>query len=188
MEFRLYYRGELHSNGNPLHKHSIRKCIHKQMSELWKQKPLNSYQDLLRKEKDFSYVNFHILQEIGNFTFVPLVNTKMNLIAELDITLLRPEEPGQIVTQGGDIDNRLKTLLDALRMPKNINELPKSSTPDPDENPFFCLLEDDNLITRINIVTDRLLEPVADNSLVVMLIHVHTKVTKAEMYNIGLGV
>jgi hypothetical protein len=33
------------------------------------------------------------------------------------------------------------------------------NTPTTDEDPFFCLLKDDKLITQMRIVTDRLLTP-----------------------------
>jgi hypothetical protein len=52
------------------------------------------------------------------------------------ITLLRPEAPGNIVTQGGDIDNRLKTLLDALKVPNLPNALPTGAVPEADESPL----------------------------------------------------
>lgn len=185
MEFRLHYRGPLKSNGGTKDKHQIRRRFHEQLKVLWQQKPLkDSYLNLIL-EKGPDLENF--ARNVGNFTFVPLVNEKVNLIADLDIVLLRPEEPGAIVTQCGDIDNRLKTLLDALRMPKQ-DEL-KNFQPESLEIPhFFCLLEDDNLITRLAIETDRLLEPVGDKSEVEMLIRVHTKVTIATLDNIGLGV
>lgn len=51
----------------------------------------------------------------------------------------------------GDIDNRLKTLFDALRLPNQTNELVGYDNPAPDENPFFCLLEDDSLITHVSV-------------------------------------
>ena len=57
---------------------------------------------------------------------------------------------------GGDIDNRIKVLFDGLKMPETVSDLgglPLES----DENPFFCLLEDDSLITSVTITTDRLL-------------------------------
>jgi hypothetical protein len=44
-----------------------------------------------------------------------LANTFNGLICRLAITFLRREDPGAVV-HGGDIDNRLNTLLDALRM------------------------------------------------------------------------
>ena len=43
-------------------------------------------------------------------------------------------------------------------MPSTVAEL--GGLPiEPDENPFFCLLEDDSLITSVSITTDRLLIP-----------------------------
>jgi len=128
------------------------------------------------------------LRTVGPFTFVPLVNPRVDLIAELDIVLLRPEPPGSIITQSGDIDNRLKTLFDALRMPHNLAELPQGEAPAPDEPRFYVLLEDDNLIQHVAVRTDRLLEPTVDPLEVVLMIRVATKVTGATMDNLGLGV
>jgi hypothetical protein len=63
------------------------------------------------------------------------------------------------VANGGDIDNRLKVLLDGLRMPKSVSELGGIDIDPTEENPFFVLLEDDQLITRISVTTDTLLTP-----------------------------
>ncbi|MDB5472820.1 MAG: hypothetical protein JWP99_123 [Devosia sp.] len=63
--------------------------------------------------------------------------------------------------QSGDIDNRLKTLFDALRMPDSKEELGGYDKPGEDEAPFYCLMTDDKLITKIAVETDRLLEPTA---------------------------
>jgi len=90
-----------------------------------------------------------LLQDVGEFHFAPTVSAKLHMVADLTITLLRPEPPGQVITQGGDIDNRLKTLLDALKVPKQPDDLPPEATPSKDESPFFCLVEDDNLITSL---------------------------------------
>jgi hypothetical protein len=194
MEFTLVYQGPLKSNGSVKEKQSIRRELHKQLAELWKQEPLAGH------VKDKNILLEHIvvdgnpaidpgavIQEIGNFSFLPLVCTKLNLVAELNITFLRPEPPGQIVTQCGDIDNRLKTLFDALRMPKNPSEIPKGDVPDAGENPFFCLLEDDNLIVKISVTTDRLLTACDDSSFVNLLIAVRIKLTKMSWNNMDLG-
>jgi hypothetical protein len=66
------------------------------------------------------------------------------------------------VLQSSDIDNRIKTLLDALKMPSSAQDLGPYSTPDDDEALFFVLLEDDALVTRLSIETDMLLEPTSD--------------------------
>ncbi|MGA2226254.1 MAG: hypothetical protein ABSH41_17595 [Syntrophobacteraceae bacterium] len=187
MEFYLHYRGPLKANGNPTHKQEIRRHFHQQLKELWSQKPLASYQAWLTAKPDHPDALW-FLRLMGVFTFVTLVTEHANLIAELSITLLRPEAPGSIITQSGDIDNRLKTLFDALRKPHTLAELPPGDEPGVGEDKFFCLLEDDNLISHVTIKTDRLLEQVTDQSEVLLLIAVKTRVTRATWGNMGLGV
>jgi hypothetical protein len=80
----------------------------------------------------------------------------MRLVCGLEILFLRPDQPGD-KGWAGDIDNRLETLLDALRIPE-ANEQYHLRKPDADEQPFFCLLEDDKLITKVSVETDQLLE------------------------------
>lgn len=76
----------------------------------------------------------------------------------MDILFLRRDKPGNIVKHGGDIDNRIKTLFDAFRMPTESSQVDKFS-PDTEENPFFVLLEDDSLISKVSVTTDRLITP-----------------------------
>jgi Holliday junction resolvase RusA-like endonuclease len=109
MQFSLIYRGPLKANGDPEHKHKIRQKIHSQLQILWQQKQLRAFKNYLKKE----YSNT-LIHQINNYEFAPLVSPKLGIVAELDIILFRPEEPGKIVTKTGDIDNRLKTLFDAL--------------------------------------------------------------------------
>jgi hypothetical protein len=71
---------------------------------------------------------------VGNFVFVPTVSEKLDMAANLEITLLSPGPPGQLVSQPGDLDNRLKTLLNALKVP-GVQDLPKDP-PSQDQTPF----------------------------------------------------
>ncbi len=176
MRLTLHYRGPLRANGNPQHKHELRQHFHLQLNTLWSQAPLSEYSALLKprlRENEYS-----LLREIPPFVFAPLISTEMNVIAELNIVLLRPEPPGALLTQGGDIDNRLKTLFDALSMPQQANSLPCAAAPMDDETPFFCLLENDNLITSVAVRTEQLLEPDADSTIVDATIHVRTRTTR----------
>jgi len=104
-------------------------------------------------DPDFFYVS------VGGAQFVPLVTRNHALIAKLDITFLRREEPGDILRDGGDLDNRLKSLFDALRIPHSEQEIDKKA-----ETParVYCLLEDDSLITRLSIDTQRYLGPLLE--------------------------
>ncbi len=131
MEFTLYYRGPLKaatsSKRRRDEKHELRKRFHEQLKELWNQVPLSRHREFLnpshnmvtnlRKDEERIYLstdNLTLLHDVGAFQFAPTVSSRLDMVADLTITLLRPEPPGQIVTQSGDIDNRLKTLLDAL--------------------------------------------------------------------------
>ena len=194
MEFTLVYQGPLRANGSKEEKQDIRREFHKQLAELWKQEPLSSRAQnspvLLKNVVTSGMLSTDptsVMQRVNDFQFIPIVSSKLNLIAELNITFLRPEPPGCIVTQGGDIDNRLKTLFDAFRIPKESKEIPKGDTPGPSENPFYCLLEDDNLITKVAVRTDRLLKPCNDSSFVELLIAVRTKITRMSWDNMDLG-
>ena len=102
--------------------------------------------------------------EKGGFLFDALVTERSGLICTLNVLLLREGEPGAVLH---DLDNKLKTIFDALRMPKGVDELGASSTKglqipssDGSENPFYVLFEDDKLITHLTVESDILLEPV----------------------------
>lgn len=185
MEFTLYYRGYLKANSGPKEKQELRRYFHAQLKRLWHQIPLKERHELLEKEPAKGAIG--IIQTINGFNFAPLVTERLNLIAELKITLLRPEPPGSIITQAGDIDNRLKTLFDALKVPAEPTAIPAGDLPKEGEDPFYCLLEDDNLITNVQVETDRLLEETKSSSEVVLLIHITTKATRASWANMGLG-
>ena len=109
------------------------------------------------------------------------------MVAELDVHVLWPQKPGAIISSGGDIDNRLKTLLDALKVPSEPTAVPPGSTPQEGEVPFFCLLEDDSLITKLTVDTDRLLEPNTSSGEVELSIKVRTRQLEVLMGTIGLA-
>ena len=103
---------------------------------------------------------------------------------------LRREPIGNMVfNRGGDIDNRIKALFDALRMPEKPDELPDSAMPEDSEKPFFCLLESDRLITSFRIESERLLGPMKpeDSANVKLVIRATIKVHKLTYWNMGLG-
>jgi len=184
MRLVLHYRGILKSNGKPQHKHELRQHFHRQLATLWKQRPLSEQDKLVQPRQEGKY---SLLRPMGNFKFVPLVSAEMDVVAEISVVLLRPEPPGSLITQGGDIDNRLKTLFDALTMPRHDNSLPEGAIPEDDETPFFCLLEDDNLVVSVGVRTEQLLEPNVDSNLVDTSISVRTRVTRPTMGNGALA-
>jgi hypothetical protein len=116
LRFTPHYRGNLKANGKAKDEHLLRKHLHEQLKELWNHPPLNSHRYLFETEDDDGVL---IVRPMGNFGFVSVVSSRLSMVAALRITLLRPEPPGNIVTQGGDMANRLKTLLDALKVPNH---------------------------------------------------------------------
>ena len=181
MEFYLKYDGPLKSNAGAKDKHKIREYLYPQMKKLWDIKPLNHLKEVfLTSERPLS-----VLKEVDGVVFAPLVSSVLKFICQLDITILWPEEPGVISKFGGDIDNRLKTLFDALQCP-DINQIKPVKQSFADKQPFFCLLENDKLITSVNIHTHTLLcsKNKADVS---VLIHVMVKATELMMKTIGLS-
>ena len=211
MEFTLYYKGEIRPSGNKkskkirAHKHEIRAKLHEQLKELWEQQPpLSDVQHYLNLPsglaEEYQYAKHYPADEVvrqlpdegrpPQATFAAVVWKSAKVLADLDITFLRPEEPGGIVATGGDIDNRLKTLLDALRIPKitlNENELPDDVTIDSLPDPFHCLLEDDSLVSSLSVRPARLLETGARRYEALVLIRVRTKLAPVTQANLFLA-
>lgn len=209
MQFRLTYDGPLRATrGVPTdrqrdprasHKHQIRRSLHRQLRVLWQ------HNRFLRESK----LNLDHWQErsgpiIGGgeylplverladqysahgYRFVPLVVEEFSLSCSIRILFLRREAPGHVI-QSGDIDNRIKTLFDALRMPHNKAELEGHDTPGEGEDPFFVLLRDDSLISHAEITTDTWLEPVdgSNKDDVRLIIDVQIRPYFVSMFNLG---
>lgn len=171
VQLRLTYEGLLlgasRENPRAKHKHEIRKRFHKQLKRFWEVHPLLrswAVKTHSTNEADHYKATAGFLAEQfarNGYNFVPLVLEAASLSCSISILMLRPDLPGSII-RSGDLDNRLKTLFDALRIPVSLEELGGYTTPDDSEVPFFCLLEDDKLITHASMETDTLLEPTGD--------------------------
>lgn len=115
--------------------------------------------------------------------YIPVIRESLSLSCELSILFLRQEEAGRLVTQGGDLDGRIKCLLDALRMPSPDEQ--ERSPPNLDR--IFCLMQGDELVSRLDVETDRLLFPQTTHQHEVHLtIEVSINVLKVTPYNICL--
>ncbi|MGB8276702.1 MAG: hypothetical protein WCF20_02015 [Methylovirgula sp.] len=189
LRFRLTYKGELQSSQKdelgqeraPLaqHKQSIRRAFHPQLKQLWAtNKFLRGAKRLTSRDagpdrliSDLS-VDLGLISDVyeplaeaiankyrrNGYRFVPLVCENFSVLCSLDVLFLRRDPPGELFT-AGDLDNRVKTLIDALRIPKHGSELDGNLTPPGDgEDPFYCLLEEDKLVTGFSVETDTLLD------------------------------
>jgi len=154
-------------------------CLSPQIQDLSKREPLVSWSECFGPKEVAGWP--YAPRNIDGITFIPAVYAGLCLIARLDILFLRPEDPGKVVTQGGDLDNRIKTLFDGLRVPKH-DELPKNIATSTD--PVWCLLEDDALVTEFSVRTDRLLA--AENDDVLLIITVTVGASQHVIKNTGI--
>ena len=108
MELNLVYQGPLPSgrSAEREEKQRIRKALHPQLRDLWGRPPLVrllNFEQPGQPPRDPS-----LLKTVAGIRFLPVVSDRLRLVAHLDITLLRPEWPGSLITSGGDLDNRLE--------------------------------------------------------------------------------
>ena len=208
MRFKLFFHGSLPPSGNTqrraAEKWEIRRYIHPQLEQLRTLHPVFSGFGLQMPSRPATLtviaggpvgvspmagVAAKILEEktIGGFNFVPIVRSSLNLGCALDLLFLRRGDPGSLVTQEGDIDGRIKTLLDGLRMP-NIQEV--ENAPPTGINPFYSLMEDDSLIMDLMVRTDRLLLPKTGiKHEAIVIINVTLRVMQINSENLGfLGI
>ena len=216
MQFRLYYDGPLYSaQGDPLdgqidkkakHKHSLRQAFDTQLRHFWQSHPflktsksgrqilgelslLEAYKDGKEgraPEDFFLWENIAERHEICGQKFVPLVCEEFSLLCDLDILMLRSDKPGGVL-HSRDIDNRLKVLFDALRMPKNGNELIEKGAGAADE-PMYVLLQDDSLISSVSVETDEVLAPPNnDDSYVRLTVTVNLRPYNVNLFNLSFG-
>lgn len=168
VEIRLEYKGYIPAD-KPANDHrsdlkqQIRLAFSDQLSRKWRDSPqlreheriAPPHEDLgpalpegyrwddgRHRPEDKSLAFFQV--QMCGFTWVPLVTWHNYLRCELDITF--HGEGHSTVTREGDIDNRIKTLFDALRMPLRDTEVPGHMQGKGER--AYCLLEDDSLMRK----------------------------------------
>lgn len=212
MRFRLVYQGQLPGTGNsskkPVVVQAIRDQFHPQLKFLWEThsalrrlKQTAVVSKNAGRDLDFSDSPFHQPRDFAQFPmreheidlsapilenekrYIPLVRKSLDLTCHLGILFLRQEDPGSLILQGGDIDNRIKTLFDALRKPD-----PDVAERYPQQfDPLYCLLESDTLISGFDVDTDRLLLPkTSEESEVHLVIEVTVRVLNIGQWNMSL--
>ena len=204
MEFTLMYEGKLPSGdkANRDDKHRIRLAFHSQLKTLWTLPPLSycsSYkeeevagiEERYQDEPDPGTFDFgslpYVVTDTNGFKFVSLVHKSLAIVAELDVRFLFPSpeiiSPVSMVTR--DVDNKLKTLFDGLRIPQQRQEIPEKWMPDAEQNPLFCLLEDDGLIAKVSVSSGYSLRPLAPEEVFVIM-NVKVKGKMGTLHNFPL--
>lgn len=213
MRFRITYSGGLKSSNKPRReeKIAVRAHIHPQLVELRRTHPAlrgvglvhrSSTQVFKRAPGQPVTVEQPVFVKEGQKAptlatvepmfvdrrpYIPLVRNSLHLTCSIDILFLRKDSPGLLVRDGNtaDLDNRLKTLFDDLRMPVS-GEVTMPVDPLADFAPVQCLLENDNLIIDFNVKTDRLLtNPGSAESEVLLVMEIIVKPSRLNSHNIG---
>lgn len=146
MEIILTYRGRIPAKRSDKEAvWAIRKEFHLQLAKLWGKEPF----DVLKRWEDagFSADAPHFTRHWRNQTFVPFLGQDVSVGADLDITLLTGVPIQKRVISAGDLDNRIKRIVDALRVPKGHGEMVEELPPDAR---WYCLLEDDDVVTSLS--------------------------------------
>jgi hypothetical protein len=197
VKFRLVYDGELppEQRCSAEVKQRIRQQIHPQLKALWAEHPGLSHNLIPEKEGATPEVQrIADNYEKCGFRFVPLVRKANQIACRLELLVLMRQEPHRVFSgdERGDLDNRIKTLIDGLRMPRQCSELgqPRPS-PTASEDPFYCLLEDDSSVFEFSVQTDRMLAPCKPEQaqrdvLAVINVHVTTD-QRLEMFSLSGG-
>ncbi|MDR0967324.1 MAG: hypothetical protein LBL75_00620 [Rickettsiales bacterium] len=151
MKFKLLYFGELRTNPKKRSQHiaDIRMQLHPQLKNLLENSPWNNLTKYMMPNAKKQPIT---TRHIGGIDWNPIITPNLKLLAELDILLLHPEIVG---VARSDVDNRMKTLLDALRRPQNEHEIGENTPKN--MGPIYTLLDDDHLVTKISVNTSHLL-------------------------------
>jgi hypothetical protein len=183
MKFTLIYDDDLPAgdSSRAVYASKIRNKFHEQMADLWDshvvcralshtaRTPIIVSEVTKRSSGPFKWAEFEgdppplapgqidlceplPVPHVGRF--IPLVRHSLCLACAVDILFLRHEEPFKLLQKGGDLDNRLKTLFDGLKMP---NPKDKYVGEHPTADPLYVVAEDDALIYDFSVKSGKLL-------------------------------
>lgn len=189
--FRLIYDGPLpaenRSRGLGDVKSEIRRQFSPQLEELWRTngelKVLGGapakYHTSREIYRIFGVEAIAEAYQVGDVRFVPLVRKTNNMLCRLDISVLMRQPPFHSTFTAGDLDNRIKTLIDGLTRPSQVG----AHKGNPGET-LYCLMDDDDRIAEFSVRCDQLLAPRRDDQVerdVVALITVEVLNTHGEV-------
>jgi hypothetical protein len=184
MQFTLVYQGELPPNGDKKEKWRIRREIEPQLRKLWDLAPFNTLSRY--RDHDYQSDDHYVGHSFQGVEYIPCVTKKLDLRAELDVQLFSSAQPGGLIHHG-DIDNRMKTLLDALSRPQHKQQIPARAGVS-DDGRLYCLLDDDSLITKITVTNGRLLTLPEGSKQALVLINVHPVAHAVTTANLSVAI
>ena len=161
MLFQLVYKHEIPSGqtrGRLVIKQELRRAFNVYLRNVWRREKV--LQDFMgkglpvvpypvKRSAPDDEKNPFYRAELAGFSWIPLVTRRNRLKVDLQVELLG--DTPRVLKPTGDLDNRLKVVLDGLRMVRQPGEVEKNDHGKGDD--LFVLLEDDSLISNLEVVT-----------------------------------
>lgn len=180
MHITLTYKGPVQGNAR---KQSdvwrLRKSFHKQLYKLSLTNEFEYVEKYANQDTEKSHPNIGI--DVANSRYVPFITSKMKTRCSLYVRVFRGVRQYNPVLGNVDLDNRVKTLIDALRAPQQISETKES-----DGTVRYVLLEDDSLIDGITVKSGHYLDE-EDEGVVLAIITANIHLAHATWANMHLG-
>jgi hypothetical protein len=140
LEIFLTYRGKIPAQRSDLSAvWEMRRSFHHQLTKIRNRDPFT-----LLDEPHYA----RAVKLVGGQSFAPLYGGHVLVQVAIDIVLLTGTPPKKSVLSSGDLDNRLKRIIDALRMPSQSGEV--LSSPISPES-CICLMDDDSAVSKVHV-------------------------------------
>ncbi len=145
MELVLTYEGHIPSKGSSnAAVWRMRTCFDQQLRKVWGKPPF----EVLKKWEDSNFAANapKFTRVLGGHTFVPFYGADVGIGIDLDIRLLTGMPDKKAILSAGDLDNRVKRIIDALQIPTQKGELIADLQP---AGRFHCLVENDSAVLSL---------------------------------------
>lgn len=122
----------------------MRRSFSAQLEKIWGKAPFETLKNW--EDTAFAAGAPKFTRMMHDQTFVPFYGRDVGVGVELDITLLTGMPIRKPVISAGDLDNRVKRIIDALRIPNGQGEMYGKLLPG---GRHYCLIEDDNAVLSL---------------------------------------
>jgi hypothetical protein len=145
MELTLTFEGRIPAQRSDLGViWTMRRSFSSQLEKVWGKPPF----EVLRKWEDSGFAAGapKFTRILADTTYIPLYGLDVGVGVDLEITLLTGMPTQKSVISSGDLDNRIKRIIDALRVPQGKGELQSDALA---KSRCYCLVEDDNAVLAL---------------------------------------
>jgi hypothetical protein len=152
LKITLTYQGILPASKRPPEKiDQIRQEFHRQLNKIWGRDQLAILEEW--RDNKFSAGAPDFRKQFGNITYLPIASEEIHARVRLTLTLYKGIREDHPAYSHGDIDNRAKSIIDALCVPVQQSRIPNCAP----LRDTICLMSDDSLVDTLTVETASLL-------------------------------